>query len=227
MAINFHEKLTDQLDVLERSCQAYDAGYINEAPRIATVLRILFHDTGKSTSLITHLGSAILVQLLSTSEEPPAGTNFFPGITVIHMQIAEDCEDAAVTYKLKLDQARQKRFVSIRHWWAREIVYLNKPQGLAFTRRDIVTTVANQDGGAHVDKALPADYEQLVAGLGWNMTVHPASGAPDKDVLFQNAHYAALRQMGYEVLQSPSLCKLAQRPARSELETSLLRTHTS
>ena len=52
----FVEKLTEQLRFIQRSCAAFDNGAEDEALRIATALRVIFHNTQKSTSLVTHLG---------------------------------------------------------------------------------------------------------------------------------------------------------------------------
>jgi hypothetical protein len=55
MEPDFKAHLFRQLGFLWRSCQAYDEGYIDEAVRIATVIRVLIHDTQASTSLLKHL----------------------------------------------------------------------------------------------------------------------------------------------------------------------------
>lgn len=64
----FRNHLSKQLGFLGRSCEAYDAGYIDEAVRIATVIRVLVHDTNRSNSLLKHLG-ATTINLLSTTED--------------------------------------------------------------------------------------------------------------------------------------------------------------
>ena len=55
MEPDFKAHLFRQLGFLWRSCQAYDEGHIDEAVRIATVIRVLIHDTQASTSLLKHL----------------------------------------------------------------------------------------------------------------------------------------------------------------------------
>lgn len=50
------KKLEEQLQFVRRSCDAYDQGAEEESLRIATSLRVVFHQTGASTSLITHRG---------------------------------------------------------------------------------------------------------------------------------------------------------------------------
>jgi hypothetical protein len=63
--INFAEQLAKQLRFLETSCREYDAGNQDEAIRLATVLRVIFHNTAASTSLLLHLG-ATGINMLST-----------------------------------------------------------------------------------------------------------------------------------------------------------------
>ncbi len=48
-----------------RSCAAYDQGHIDEAVRIATLIRVLIHDTRNSISLLKHL-DALGINLSST-----------------------------------------------------------------------------------------------------------------------------------------------------------------
>jgi len=52
------KKLEEQVQFIRRSCNAYDQGAEEEALRIATSLRVIFHQTGASTSLITNLGAS-------------------------------------------------------------------------------------------------------------------------------------------------------------------------
>lgn len=52
---------------------------------------------------------------------------------------------------------------------------------------------------------------QAMEGAGLSMEVHFENGLPPKHATFQNVHYASLRQVGYEVMQSPELLALAGR----------------
>jgi hypothetical protein len=54
--IRLTKKLNEQLRFIQRSCEAFDQGAEDEAIRIATSLRIIFHNTKMSVSLVTHLG---------------------------------------------------------------------------------------------------------------------------------------------------------------------------
>jgi hypothetical protein len=63
------QHLARQLGFLVRSCQAFDTGYVDEAIRMATVLRVLMYDTRASTSVLTHLNAKDTVRLLGTCPE--------------------------------------------------------------------------------------------------------------------------------------------------------------
>lgn len=194
--MDFKEQLKKQLRFLQNSCEGYDAGDKDEAIRIATTLRILFHQTSMSTSLLTHLKTP-RVKLLSTCEVIPKGRSFWPNLTVIKlwpvMRMAE--------YAPKLDTAKTKNYVPFSQWWRYETVYL--VGRLTINRKDLVLSAAHTDGGAHVGKKLDAEYETILNGAGWKMTLNLPEG--DEDLPFRYGHLAALRQMGYEVLNSPDL----------------------
>jgi len=105
----------------------------------------------------------------------------------------------------KLDSARSKNFVSFGQWWRYEKVYLLGT--LDLNRKDLVLGAVNKDGGAHVAHSLDPRYENLLNGAGSKMTLNLPEG--DEDIPFQFGHLSALRQMGYEVLNSPDLVNLA------------------
>jgi hypothetical protein len=75
----FQKKLREQLGFLERSCQMYDEGHIEEAIRIAGTLRTLIHDTGKSTSLLKHM-NATGIRLWSTTDSAPERAAMYYGM---------------------------------------------------------------------------------------------------------------------------------------------------
>jgi hypothetical protein len=48
------ELLRRHLRFMQRSADAYDVGFHDDATRIAVSIRVLLHDTRKSTSLLRH-----------------------------------------------------------------------------------------------------------------------------------------------------------------------------
>src|SRR4051812_47474021 len=71
------EQLRIQVDFLERSSVAYDQGFEDEARRLATVVRILVHDTARSKSLLGQLGVKERLRYHDTTARPPAGAIVF------------------------------------------------------------------------------------------------------------------------------------------------------
>lgn len=204
MAVDFRAQLKRQLRFLRTSAAAFDAGDRDEAIRIGTGLRVLFHQTVKSTSLMRHLCAESL-QILSTSERTPVG----PGMGLNIAKHLDMNMFTGVTRAMPwLDAAPIKTMVPLVDWWKSEVVFFNT--GIEVTRRDLALWAANQDGGAHVDDALHVDYEKVLRGLDFTFTITQPSG---KQLLtrIEELHLAALRQFAYEVLGTPELVKLGNR----------------
>jgi hypothetical protein len=77
--------------------------------------------------------------------------------------------------------------------------------------------VANKDGGAHVDDRLPAEYEAIISGLGMSLCLYEddSEKIPDDQRVktpLENLHFATLRQIAYETIESPDLKALATMP---------------
>jgi hypothetical protein len=200
----FKDHLATQLRFIERSCQHFDAGDEAEAQRIATSLRVIFHQTDRSTSLLTHLG-ATGISMLSTACSPVS-----PGTLTAPSNLASlvfRLTDEGRTFRstVSLDNAPMKRFIPFADWWSIEIVCLTA--GVRMTRRSLVLAVANEDGGAHVADTLKPDYAAIKSGAGLVMTFKPADGDP-VEISLESHSVATLRQIGYEVLHSPDLVAL-------------------
>jgi hypothetical protein len=209
-ANHFQIHLGRQLGFIERSCRDYDAGHKDEAIRIATSLRVLFYDTNnsksKSKSLLTHL-KAKQIKLLATIAD-------FDSNPVYQLTLGFKGtfgKDDWSAFPL-LDRAPSQRFIPYQDWWEKEALF-RRMGDFAITRRQLVCSAANQDGGAHVDRELDPQYERVIGGFikmkFWqnDETTNLPIGEPDVfDV--RCTHVAALRQLGYEVLNSPELTNL-------------------
>ena len=114
-----------------------------------------------------------------------------------------------------LDEAPSRRFIPRQVWWDKEIIF--KSVGGGITRRKLVLYAANNDGGAHVDYALDAEYERLVDGMGVTVSftdVDETTKLPLMEPMVEelrSTHLAGLRQLAYEVLNSPELTTVAGR----------------
>ena len=197
-SVNFTEHLKKQLGFLERSCQLYDHGYIDEGVRIATVIRVLVHNTNASTSLLKHL-NATTINMLSTTFEPSPQTVSFIGMGM--MKVGGD----ESSYFPQLGNSPINELIPLSKWWNQVVMVIGKEQRIS--RKEIVLAAANKDGGAHVDSKLTKNYEALskdgAAGYFGN-----SSCGKQSEKAITNAHLVSLRQMAYEMFNSQELTKI-------------------
>lgn len=194
--------LIRQLSFLERSAAAFDEGYEDEAIRIAVILRVLFHNTKNSTSLLKHLNSTT-INIRSTAMFIPSSVpmpDILRGLGVVEI------DEETVTYIPGFDDVPISKEIPFTKWW-NQMVF--KEHKIELSRRKIVLVASNQDGGAHVDSKLNEDYQWLTQD-GAYATV---SGCNKKGIPWtikiRGAHFVSLRQMAHEVLSSSQLLELA------------------
>lgn len=178
----------EQLNFIQSSVRNFDEGNENEARRIATSLRIMFHETSRSHSLFKQINLNHNFFLWS-SGELYTPSNLLSSWILLQLNRSKD----GLFYKPLGTNSKRTFFLSYEDWW-NEVIFDDKKN--VFTRKDIVTFVANQDGGAHVDKALDGKYAELVKhnSLGWT----DGEGNP----IVNNPAYNAIRQIALEVIIS-------------------------
>ncbi len=192
--LRFFAKLQEQLNFIRRSCSAYDAGAEDEALRIATTLRVIFHDTPKSTSLISHLrlGDS---KMYSSSR----GHGNYQDYLAYRLDLSSPHPVKA----LPMLGVKFKE-LPMPTWWATEPVFLHA--GKKFTRKTIILTASNKDGGAHVDDSLDEYYQALRAGefafgITGNLTYQGTAPFQQGVTHYAtNAHFALIRQFAHETL---------------------------
>lgn len=185
-------QLDKQLCWLKRSIASFDEGFEDEAGRLAVVVRVLVHDTRSSHSLLGQL-SQKSVPFFDGSLPPAAGNlSSYGGLVQIvgggskHGRLLPVLDHAPI----------QRGLVPFDDWWTTPV--FTRPSGAPLSRKEIILTAANQDGGAHVDPALDEDYEALQNGdyLGWQSI--DQHGARKID----GAEKAAIRQIAHEILRT-------------------------
>jgi hypothetical protein len=212
------EHLARQLRFIERSCELYDEGHTDEAIQIAVRIRVILHPGGKkSRSLLQHLNSG-RIPLLTTSEDAPERSDLLQYDGLGSFRVSSDGRTVSGEYGPGEDNALHREYIKADRWWQQVVLFAEQTP---YSRRDIVLGVAEQEGGAHVAAAPTAEFERLMTpGLLWNM-VEVADGVetitPLRDIRFKY-----VRQMAYELLNSPELLKLAgyspTRPAKRETQ---------
>lgn len=191
------KKLLEQLNFIQRSCEAYDKGFEDEAIRVATSLRIIFHQTTASTSLITHLKFGGK-KMLSSSRGHGSAMDYLSW--VINMESRQPVMTRPIL-------GTEFRELYIKEWWNGEPVFVCNNQ--TFTRRNIILSAANKDGGTHVDEKLEKFYEALIEGLGDGISITgnlEFNGEPwfEQGINHsaKNAHLALIRQFAHEAITS-------------------------
>jgi hypothetical protein len=180
------QHLEDQIRFLEASADAYDNGFESEAKRLATAIRILVHDTRSSHSLLGQLGKKDCAFLSTAIEFDPNNRITHGGLVVAAVGGA-----AAGKYLALLDDVPVTRQLSFDEWWD-ETVFVDC-QRRPLTRKQVILTAADQDGGAHVDPNLDTVYADLIKNnsLGWKVSDGVSSRAmepPEKACIRQIAH---------------------------------------
>jgi hypothetical protein len=187
------QELNDQLELLKLDVVNYDAGKEITAKSIATKLRVLLHDHNNSHSLLGQLAKKGMFHDTALEMDPSRLASYSGLISV-------SLSTKGAKYNPLLDRLPHgsDRQIAFEDWW-NAVVFLDKDRN-TLSRKDLVLTLADQDGGAHVDKrGLEEKYNNLTRqnSLNWQASTGEGIWKP-----LTNPHYAAIRQMAHEVLSS-------------------------
>lgn len=218
-----HVKLQEQVYFLLSSCASIDNGIHIEALRLASTLRTLLHHTlyrdgtAKSHALLEMINCRESITWVDKSIK--GRDYFFNGIFDIQIEAVDtDGEthffplssqdgladimivDGVPTYVPAFRSPRiTSRFCAFSVWW--EMPFISTLDGTLLSRKDLVTHMANSDGGSHIDARGPqADYDYYKRsghGLFWSNDPHAASEIdatmqkPSGDVISASLHHMA------------------------------------
>ena len=187
------QHLQEQLEFLQRSADSFDQGFEAEAKRLAVTIRVLVHETRHSKSLLDQLNQKSIQFVDSAVPETPGNLQTHSGLTVMVVSPSNGSSFAA-----PLDETYNGRIqtTDFQNWW--EATVINDANGTTLSRKALVLSMADQDGGAHVDPSLNSAYAELSRNnsLGWissdGITTQPMGGS----------ERAAIRQIAHELLKS-------------------------
>jgi hypothetical protein len=186
----FAKQLEDCLKRLQDFNNIYDTGDQSIAKDIAVKLRLLFHNTSKSKSLIRQLK---LEHILFVDTAYP----FNPGNLLTHHGLLQlNCINNYYFLGPMLQLSNVKH-VDFTNWWESKKVLVDKKKNI-FTRKLLILEVADTDGGAHVDPELNNSYYDLTRAntLGW--TYHDGKTGSSKPL--NDPVPPCIRQISYETL---------------------------
>lgn len=185
--------LSEQIGFLQSSAKAYDLGNEAEAKRMAVTLRVLLHDTKVSSSLLGQMHLKKRMQFVSTAQKY-SPTNLLSQQCLLMLSFVGD----TARYIPLFENGNRYRLLSFPDW-SGEIVLSDQHKRL-FRRKQVLKLLANQDGGAHVDPELDDTFAVMKTNnlTGWVVTRADGTTTP----FGNDAVYATMRQMTFEVLQS-------------------------
>jgi len=182
--------LREQISFLEASANSFDAGMEEEAKRLAVTIRILVHDTSYSYSLLGQMGKNL--KFLDTSSDLDSKNILAHGGLI---SILNELHQTRYIATLDNFPPSTVKLIDFDSWWNKP-VFVDK-QGRKLTRKDLILTAANQDGGAHVDPSLDETYANL-SRKGLDLIVNHGAGAK----ILDKPERAAIRQIAHEVLKT-------------------------
>jgi hypothetical protein len=191
------QHLKRQITFISNSAAAFDQGCAEEAIRIAVVIRVLCHDTSKSTSLFKLMGEKDTLQLVTTAGTLP------PSVAAHPLPYGELLRGQRFGKTISYDPVPANApTLACPDWWAQTIfISADEP----YSRRDVVLASAHMDGGAHVAEP-DSDLKALREGF-WVKVTKDSNGGEIREPM-GDTHFRMLRRFADELLNSPELLKL-------------------
>lgn len=187
---------TEQREMLESSCAGYDAGKTWEAKRIASCVHTFVHDFGRTVSLLSQLKLRGSLRFISSaiawSETSP---------TAQMPLVAVRADASGCRYVPFLDDRPPERFdrISFSSWWEQPI--LRDVRRRVLTRKNLVFSLRDQDGGGHVDATLSDEGYASLSRQGGAAFQYQVGDNPPRNI-DPGPHLASMRQIGWELLRT-------------------------
>ncbi len=213
MTNELNEKLSQALELLQLNCKQYDAGSVISAVQIATQLRVLVHDTAMSTSLLAQTGRKNNIQYVDSSIKHRGGISFWHIENVSNQVITVNEYIYAGLLKKTMTNGLNGKMPTLNFeplleannhgskwedfdtWYKGQTMF--EYGQLKMTRKDIICTLANKEGGAHVDLNYSDDYKYFKEPTMLDININGLLARFN-----QNPVYVSVRQIAWEVLES-------------------------
>ncbi len=150
-------ELQTQIRFLQDECKQYDLGNIEYSKKIAVTIRILLHDTRNSVSLLRQIESAFVYDRpdfidISTKDLMNKGQTDFVSSSLCEYNLEHfiDSPPVLTPRAIGINSNNHYHFRSFKTWWERlYVIQIDRTNFLS--RKDIITLIADTNGGAHVD----------------------------------------------------------------------------
>lgn len=163
------QSVIEQINFLNNDCNSYDNGDNYYGKRISLALRILLYDSKFSHSLLRQIKDEFVYNYpdfidISTTKGSlpnPETTNFVrTSLCSYLLNHSIESEEILIPEPIRIKNGRKYPFRSFKTWWEKNYVVLIDDKNY-LTRKDVVTLLADQDGGAHVDP----NFDQRLAAI--------------------------------------------------------------
>ena len=201
-------KLAEQIEILQLNAELFDDEHPVTTLQMATTIRVLFHDTNNSTSLIKLICDAEskdknTFEMVSTKEPDDGKTKLVLwGDGLCGMQISSQ----GFSYIPKLSNSTHTK-IPFCDWWKEDVVR-NVSGGFEnpdwMTRAELIKLHANKEGGAHIDENKNKKIDEIGTNeaAGWIFFAIDSDGVQKEGNCGLDQKKATIRQICYEVLVS-------------------------
>jgi hypothetical protein len=189
------QHLKEQIFFLQASSLSYDRGFISEAKRLAVVIRVLLHDTSQSQSLLSQMNKKGIFFFDTASHYEPRNLLAYSGLAII--AVGQETGSYIPRFSIPPRPGLgSPKLLPFNEWWESIVVVdMNRNR---FSRRDLVLSLCNKDGGAHIDPKLDVAYAALTRNASMGMIYK----TPSTSGLVESIEFASVRQIAHEVLMS-------------------------
>jgi len=198
--IELVRKVQEQLEVLGILGQAFDTGKRVAGYPLATVIRVLVHDTPSSHALLAQLGELTTMSFIDTSSPFIPGNllRAHGGLVMMRMTTGVGADWVPKMELPVPPPGSEPRDVSFQDWWKGDV--MRDTQETMWSRRRMVLTIANKEGGAHIDPQQPVDVRAIEEGnsMGWTYS-DPING---NQPMSNGPLMPSIRQIAHELEQS-------------------------
>jgi hypothetical protein len=193
--------LFDQISFLIDSAISFDNGCEGESKRLAVAIRILVYHTSTSSALLTQLNKTKILFYDSANSFDPTNTLAVNYLTMIRMSKKEGEKDLKGDYIAPLENRisvnNPEKKIGFDRWWNQNIVIKDNSKNV-FKRKDLIITVADKEGGAHVDPKLDQAYANLTRHDPLVWKVYTTEGKRDMG----NSVPPSIRQIAHEIIKT-------------------------
>lgn len=192
------EKLRQQHELLQLFGELFDGGHPVVALHLATVIRVLVHESRTSHALLGQLELIDTLKFVDTAVHiNPRNLLTNPGLVVTKQTTGRGAEWAA-PLGMPLPP-RQHPPASFETWWRTPVV--KDESDRTWPREKFVLHLAHSEGGGHVDPREPDEWLRALEEdntLGW-MAVDPITG---EGPMLNGPILPSVRQIAYELEQT-------------------------